>query len=153
MTALGLNGEVEVEGQIVGDLEGVVEYFFQEYLAPRLDKHKKERFREIFKTREDVEKPLWAQSEHDWTGICVVSPDGERTELSKVKYIVVGNRRAMDVEQEHRLFNERMVSTREHLDTDGTTVDFTIVQDPDTEEIRVRWTRSRSDPDARREPA
>lgn len=151
VTALGLDSEVEVEGQVVGDLEGVIEYFFQEYLAPQLDKHKKEHFREVFKTREDVLKPLWAQSEHDWTGTCVVSPDGKRTELTKVKYVVVGHRKAMDVEQEHRLFNERMVSTGKHLDTDGTTVDFTIVQDPDTEKIHLRWTRTTSDTDAERE--
>jgi hypothetical protein len=148
ITALGLNSQVEAEGEVVGDLAGVIEYFFQEYLAPQLDKHKKEHFSEIFKTREDVEKPLWAQSEHDWTGICVVSRDGTRTELSKVKFVVFGNRRAMGVEQEHRLFNERMVSTGRLLDADGTTVDFSIVQDPDTEKIHLRWTRSTSDDDA-----
>jgi len=145
VAALGLESQVEINGEIIGDLKGLIEYFLQEYLVPQCNKYKKEHFLEIFKTRDDVEKPMLVQSEYDWPGIYAVTKDGERIELKKVRYVVIGNRRAMNVEQEHRVFNDKMVSTGKHFDSDGSTIDFSIVQDPDTRILHAQWVRARKE--------
>ncbi len=148
VAALGLESQVEINGEIIGDLKGLIEYFFQEYLVPQCNKYKKEHFLEIFKTKDDLEKPMLVQREYDWTGVYAITKDDERTELKKVRYVVVGNRRAMDVEQEHRVFNDKMVTTGKHFDSDGSTIDFSIVQDPDTRILHGRWVRDRKESNA-----
>lgn len=143
ITHLGLDSKVELNGEILGDLRGLIEYFFKENLAPKLDKYKKEHTLEIFKTKEDLEKTLRAEKEYNWSGITIITNLGERIELSKIKYIVVGTRKSMDVEQEHYIFNKKMVSTGKYLEAQDSTIDFNIVQDPETEKIHIKWKRSK----------
>lgn len=148
VATLGLESNVEIKGEIAGDLKGLIEYFFQEHLAPQIDKYKKEHFLEIFKTKADVDKSLLVQREYDWSGIYVISKDGERVELNKVRYIVIGNRKTMNVEQEHRVFNEKMISTGKHLNSDGTTIEFNIVQDPDSRKMHAHWIKNKTESNA-----
>jgi len=123
----------------------LIEYFFQEHLVPQIDKYKKEHFLEISKTRADAEKSMLAERDYDWSGLHVINNKGERIELKEVKYVVIGRRKTANVEQEHRLFNEKMVSTGKHLDSDGTAIEFSILQDPDTENIHVRWNKIKTE--------
>ena len=48
----------------------------------------------------------------------------------------------MEVDQVHKVFNKKLISTGKHLDSNGTTIDFNIVQDPDTKKMHFRWLRS-----------
>ena len=57
-------------------------------------------------------------------------------------------RRTMEVDQEHRAFNNKLVSTGKLLDSNGATIDFNIVQDPDTRKMHVRWFRSNDEESA-----
>jgi len=65
--------------------------------------------------------------------------------LKKVKCVVSGKRKSVDVKQEHRLFNKMMVSTGKHFDVDGSVIKFTIVQDPETKKLHGKWERIRAD--------
>ena len=130
-------------------LEDLWSIFFKEHLAPNIDQYKKEHFLEIFKTKEDVTKTLLVESEHNLKGIFVINSKGEKIELKKIKYVVTGNRQTSDVPQKHHIFNEKMISTGEHLDRDGTAIKFNIVQDPDTRKIHARcWKRTKVDNNA-----
>lgn len=142
ISELGLDSKVEIEGEILGDLIGLIEYFFKEILGPKIDEYKKENFLEIFKKRADLEKNLLAESEHDWSGVTVLIKSGKRVELSKVKYIVIGNRKSQKLEQEHHVYNEKMISTSSHLDVDGSAINFSIIQDPETKKLHITWKRS-----------
>lgn len=145
---LGLSSNVEIKGEIVGDLKGLIEYFFKKHIVPHIDKYKSEHFLEIFKTRADADKTLLAQSDYNWRGIYVNSEEAGRVELKKVRYIIIGNRKSMDVKQEHKIFNEKMVSTGKHIESDGSVINFSIVQDPDTEKIHARWRKVKADKNA-----
>ncbi len=142
ITDLGIDNNVEMKGEIIGDLEGLVEYFFQEHIIPKIKQYKKEHFLEIFKTKADTKKMLFVESEHAWPEISVIDQEGNAVKLSKVKYVITGIRRTMEVNQEHKVFNNKLVSTGKHLDSNGTTIDFNIVQDPDTKKMHFRWLRS-----------
>jgi len=142
ITNLGIDSSVEMKGEIVGNLKGLIEYFFQEHIIPKIDQYKKEHFLEIFKTKDDVKKMLLVESEHTWREINVIDQEGNVVKLSKVKYVIKGIRRTMEVDQEHKVFSNKLVSTGKHLDNNGTTIDFNIVQDPDTRKMHVRWFRS-----------
>lgn len=142
ISSLGLESDVEIKGEIVGDLKGLIQYIFQEYLVPQIEKYKEEHLLEIFRTKSDAEKTILVEREYEWSGVFVINDDGERIELKKVKYVVVGNRKIKNVEQKHRIFNKKMVSTGKHINTDGTTIDFTIVQDPDTGKFHARWDKA-----------
>lgn len=142
ITQIEIESEVQVDGQVVGSLKDIIEYFFQEYLAPQIDKHKKENFLEIFKTKEDVEKTMLVESEHTWPEIHAHDRDGNEVNFSKVKYIVLGVRKTMDVNQEHKVFNNKMISVGKHSESDGSTINFRILQDPDTQKMHVKWLKS-----------
>lgn len=141
ITSLGIDSNVGVNGEVIGDVKGFVGNFFKEHIVPHINEYKKNHFLEIFKTKEDVGKTLLVEIEYDWPGIYVLDNKGNKTELKKVKYIITGNRISMDVEQAHHVFNEKMVSTGRHLDADGSAIDFSVIQDPDTKKIHARWER------------
>lgn len=138
---LGLKSLVEINDEVVGTVEGLTSYFFQEHLVPSIRENVKNNFSELFKTQEDLQKPLMVEAEFNWPGIYVINADSSKIELKKVKYIVTGQRNVIDVEQKHRVFNRKMVSTSSHLDADGSILDFNIVQDSDTNKMHVRWRR------------
>lgn len=142
---LGLESNVVIGDEVAGDVRGLVEYFFREHLAPNIDQYKKEHFMEIFKTKEDATKTLLVESEHDWKGIFVINTNGQKIEIKKIKFIVTGNRQTSDVPQKHHIFNNKMISTGEYPDKDGTTIKFNIVQDPDTGKIHGRWRKTKAD--------
>jgi hypothetical protein len=134
-----------INDEIAGDVRGLVEYFFKEHLAPKIDQYKKDHFLEIFKTKEDAGKTLLIESVHNLNGIVVQNEQGEMVELNKLKFIVTGQRQTSDVPQKHQKFNEKIISTGEHLDKDGTILKFNIIQDPETGKIHGRWHRKKGD--------
>ena len=85
---------------------------------------------------------LFVESEHTWPEINVIDHEGNAVKLSKVKYVITGIRRTMEVDQEHKVFNNKLVSTGKHLESNGGAINFNIVQDPDTRKMHVRWFRS-----------
>ena len=85
---------------------------------------------------------LFIESEHTWPEINVIVQAGNVVKLSKVKYIILGIRRTMEVDQEHKVFNNKLVSTGKHLESNGGAINFNIVQNPDTRKMHVRWFRS-----------
>lgn len=148
ITTLDLESNVEIKGEIVGDLKGLIEYIFKEHLVPQIDKYKKEHFLEIFKSKSDAEKSIIVEREYDWSDIYILSKEGDRIQPKKVKYVVVGSRKTVDVKQQHRVFNEKMVSTGKHLDSDGMAIEFSIIQDPDTNKIHGRWNKVKTESNA-----
>lgn len=142
---LGLDSDVEYDGYIIGNLRDLIVSFFRELLAPRIDDYKKENFPNIFRTVEDLDRDLVIESEHDWPLISVLTISGERVEVSRVKFIVVGTRKSTQIEEEHHLFNQKMVSTGTYHDTDGSFINFSIVQDPETRKLNARWWRTNID--------
>jgi hypothetical protein len=59
-----------------------VDPFFR---SPEL--YKKQHFLDIFNTREDISKPMLAESEHDWPKVVVTENQGNRVEMARVKYV------------------------------------------------------------------
>ena len=143
ITQLEIGSEVHVNGQEVGNLKDIVEHFFLEYIVPQIDKHKKENFLEIFKTKEDAEKIMRVESEYTWPEIVAHDRDGNEVNFSKVKYIILGDRKTMDVDQEHKVFNNKVVSIGKHVESEGGTINFRIVQDPDTRKMHVKWFKTK----------
>lgn len=139
MTQLDVESEAQVNGQVVGNLKDIVEQFFLEHIVPQIDKYKKENFQELFKTKEDAEKIMLIESEYTWPEIDAHDQDGNEINFSKVKYIVLGKRRTVDVDQKHMVFNNKVVSIGKHSESDGTIINFRIVQDPDTGKMHVKW--------------
>lgn len=147
---LGLDSAVEIKGEFACTLKEMVEWFFRDYVIPQFTKCRNERFLEIFKTRADLDKTLLGESEHDWPDVQVVTAGGERIDISRIRYIFIGNRQAMEVEQSHHVFNRKMVSTGKHIDSDGTATHFSLVQDPGSTEIRGKWVRNLAKPKSQR---
>jgi hypothetical protein len=142
---LGLNSVVVKDGNELGSIKETFEYFFLEFLLPRIQAKVKVDPLAIFKTREDLAKTLVVQSDHTFPGLTVRLTSPEEVDISNLKFIVHGNRRFIDVKQTHMKFNDLMVSTGQALDTDGSVLKFTIVQDPETKKIHGKWKRQKSD--------
>lgn len=141
---LDLRSPVLKEGEEVGSIKEVFEYFFLEFLLPRIQKKVKAERLDIFKTKADISKLLHVESDHNLPGFSVRLADGEEIDVSDVKFIVHGTRHVSDINQNHMKFNDMMVSTSQYLDADGSLLKFSIVQDPETEQIHGRWRRTES---------
>lgn len=142
---LDQNCEVALDGETVGDLAGLIEYFFKEHVIPGVEGYRKQHFLAIFKTKEDISKPMLVESEHDWPKVVATDNQGNRVEIVKVKYIFTGVRQSMDIHQAHYVFNKKMISVGRHRDPDGTQIDFSLVQDLDSPTLRARWTKRAGD--------
>lgn len=143
ITTLGIENNAECNGEVVGSIKEIVEVFFKENIVKQIDQYKKDHFLEIFKTRADTEKPLRVESEYTWPELKVTDNDGKTVVFSKVKFVILGQRRAVDVHQEHRVLNDKVISFGQHLDSDGTKIDFKIVQDPDTKKMHINWKKEK----------
>lgn len=148
LATLGLDRDIDCNGEIVGNLKATVELFFKEYVVKQIDQHKKDNFSDIFKTKADTEKLMVVESEYTWPEFSVSDNDGRRITISKVKYIVVGTRQAMDVKQEHKVLNDKVVSFGQHENSDLSKINFKIVQDPDTRKMHFNWTKEQTDENA-----
>lgn len=142
---VGLDYLVLKDGNEVGSIKETFEYFFLEFLLPRIQAKVKAGLLEIFKTKEDLSKTLVVESVHTFPGLTVRLPGREEVDISNLKFIVHGNRRFVDVKQTHMKFNDLMVSTGQALDNDGSVLKFTIVQDPEAKKIHGKWKRQKSD--------
>ena len=142
---LDQNCEVELDGETVGDLAGLIEYFFKEHVIPGVEAYRKQHFLTIFKTKEDIGKPMLVESEHDWPKVVATDNQGKRVEIARVKYVFTGVRQSMDVHQAHYVFNMKMISVGRHRDPDGTEIDFSLIQDLDSPTLRARWTKRAGD--------
>ena len=141
---LGLCSPVLKEEEEVGSIKEVFEYFFLEFLLPRIQKKVKAERLDIFKTLADLSKLLHVESDHKLPGFSVRLADGEEIDVSDVKFIVHGTRHLSNIKQKHMKFNDMMVSTSQYLDADGSLLKLSIVQDPETEQIHGRWRRTES---------
>lgn len=45
----------------------------------------------------------------------------------------------MDVDQEHKVFNNKLISISKHVESEKSAINFRIVQDPDTGKMHVNW--------------
>lgn len=142
---LGLDSVVLKEGEEVGSVKETFEYFFMKFLLPKIQEKVKADFLDIFKKREDLSKALYVESDHTFTGFSVRLPSGEEIDVSNLRFIILGTRSYADVDQTHIKFNEMMVSTGQYIDSDGSVLKFSIVQDPETEKIHGKWKRYQSE--------
>jgi hypothetical protein len=145
MGDLGLNSNVELDGEAVGDLAGLIEYFFKEHVIPGVEAYRKQHFLEIFKTKKDIEKTMLVESEHGWPTVIVKDSFGNRIEISRVKYVFTGVRQSMDVHQSHFVFNQKMISMGRHRNPDGSEIDFSLIQDSDSPTLRASWSKRAGD--------
>lgn len=141
MEDLGLKSDVELDGQSCGSLAVFIEHFFKEYVIAGAEGYMKKHFLEIFKTRENIGKPVRVESEHDWPTVIVKDDQGTETEITRVKYVFMGVRQSMGVDQVHYIFNQKMFSMGKHREPDGTEIDFSLVQEIDSQMLRSRWTK------------
>jgi len=140
---LGLNSVIIKDGEKVGSVKETFEYFFLKFLLPRIQEKVKADFLNIFQTKKDLSKTLYVESDHTFPGFVVSSTSGEEIDISNLRFMVHGSRRFADVKQTHLKFNDLIVSTGEHLDTDGSLLKFTITQDPETKKIHCKWKREK----------
>ncbi|MGH7824332.1 MAG: hypothetical protein ACREQ7_04045 [Candidatus Binatia bacterium] len=142
---LGLNSVVLKDGNEVGSIKETFEYFFLEFLLPRIQEKAKANFLGLFKTKENLSKTLYVESSQTFPGFTVQLTGGEEVDISNLKFIVHGTRRFADVKQTHMKINGLMISTGQHLDTDGSVLKFSIVQDPEAKKIHGKWKREKSE--------
>ena len=145
MEDLGLNCDVELDGEAVGDLAGLIEHSFKQHVIPGVEAYRKQHFLDIFKTKEDMGKPMLVESEHSWPKVDVTDNLGNRVEIARVKYVYTGVRQTVDVYQALYVFNQKMISVGRHRDPDGTVIDFSLIQDSDSPTLRARWTKRAGD--------
>lgn len=119
--------------------------FFRELLTPQIENYKNENFHNIFRTVEDLDKDLVVEIEREWPLINVLTISGERVDVSRFKFIVVGTRKSTKIEEEHHVFNQKMISTGTYNETDGSVISFSIIQDPETRKLHARWWRKNID--------
>jgi hypothetical protein len=141
ISELGMDSEVELKGEVVGTVKEVFEWIFLEIIIPQAQAYVKEHLMEIFKTYADLKKTMYLEKEQDLSEMYVITSKGCKNEISKVKFIVHGARQITDVKQNHSVFNEKMISTSEHIDTDSSILKFKILQDPDTKQLHANWIR------------
>ena len=142
---LGLDSTVVKEGKELGSIKGTFDYFFLKFLLPHIQSKVKADFLDIFKTREDLAKTLYIECDQTFTGFVVRLDSGAEADISNLKFIIHGTRCSTDVKQTHIKFNDLMASTGQHLDTDGSVLKFSIVQDPEARKIHVKWRRDKSE--------
>lgn len=138
---LGLNSVVVKEGVEIGSVRDVFQSFFQQFLLPRIEKKVREEFREIFKTTGDLSKPLYIESDNRLSGFRVRLFNGSEVDISDVKFLIYGIRLVANVETSHIKFNEMMISAGKHIESDGSVLKFSVIQDPEEHKIHVRWER------------
>jgi hypothetical protein len=139
LSDLGMDSEVEFRGEVVGTVKEVFEWIFLEKIIPQAQVYVKDNFKEIFKTYANLRKIMYIEKEENLSVLYVISGEGNKTEISKVKFIFHGTRWVADVKPKHSLFNEKMISTGKYIDTDGSLLKFIILQDPDSKQIHVNW--------------
>lgn len=139
MTQLDIERNAQLNGKEVESLKDIIEHFFKEFIVPQIDKYKKDNFLEIFKSKEDAEKLLVVENEYSWPKLDVRDLNGNEVSISKVKYVILGRRNVVDVNQEHKKLNNKFISVSEHLNSDGSSINFRVIQDPDTKKMHVNW--------------
>lgn len=90
---MGLNSVVVKGGNELGSIKETFEYFFLEFLLPRIQAKVKADPLAIFKTQEDLAKTLVVESDHTFPGFTVRLASREEVDISNLKFIVRGNRR------------------------------------------------------------
>ena len=141
ISELGMDSNIEIKGDAVGTVKEVFEWMFLEFIIPQAQAYLKGHRMEIFKTYHDLTKTMYLEKEQEFEELFVIGDKGVSTEISKVMFIIHGTRRISDVKQEHSIFNEKMISISEHVDTDGSILKFKILQDPDTRKFHANWQR------------
>lgn len=142
LDSIVLKGDEEI-----GSIKGTFEYCFREFLIPQIQAEVKAGFLNLFRKKSDFSKFLRVESEHTLPGFTARQPSGAEVDISKLKFIVHGTWHHGDVEQTHIQFNKMMVSTGQHIDSDGSELKFTIVQELDTQKIHANLKRIRSKKD------
>lgn len=145
LKTLGLDSVVLKSNEEVGSIKQTFEFCFLEFLIPQIQEEVKANFLNIFRKKKDLSKFLLVEIERTMVGLIVRQPSGAEVDISKLKFIVHGTWHHCDVEQKHIQFNKMMVSTGQHIDSDGSKLKFTIVQNPDTKKIHANWKRCRSE--------
>jgi hypothetical protein len=140
---LGLCSIVEKDGEKVGLIKETFEYFFQKFLLPSIQNKVSTDFMNFFKKKEDITKTLYIESDHIFPGFSVCLDSGDQVDISNLKFKIYGSRTSAEVEQTDIKFNDLMVSTGQYLDTDGSVLKFTIIQDPETKEIHTKIKRQK----------
>lgn len=143
MSELNLESQVQIDGENSNTLKGLVENFFHNFIIPQIEQYKKNNFIKLFQTRGDIEKTLIVESEHNWPEVTASDKNGNLVTFSKVKYVVLGTRTIADVKQEHKLYNDKIVSLGKHQDNEGTKYNLVTIQDPDTKKIHFNWERKK----------
>ena len=137
---LDLTSSVFLNGEDCGPIKDIFERFFCDHLLPFIQGKRKE-IMDLFKTRADVDKIIGIEIDRTFPGIYVRLPFGEEVDISLLRFIIIGSLRVKEVDKKHYKFNELMVSVGEHLDSDGSTIKFNLVQDPESRRLYGKWQR------------
>ena len=140
---LDLRSIIVLNGEGSGSIKDYFEYFFLNHLLPFIQTNKRTEIMQLFKTKADLDKPIYIEFDHTFPGTYARLSSGEEIDISVTKFIVLGIRGTKEVEQKHYKFNELMISTGEHLDSDGSKIKFNIVQDPESDQIHGTWNRKK----------
>lgn len=139
---LGIDSDIELKGELAGTVKEVFEWIFLEVIVPQTQAHLKEHMLEIFKTYADLTKTIYLEKEIKFNELHVIPSKGQKIEISTVKFIYLGTQEVIDVKQRHSRFNNKMISTSKHIDNDDSLLAFKILQDPDTRQLHVNWSKT-----------
>lgn len=143
ITQLNIGSQIQINGENTGTLKECIEGFFQTFIIPQIESYIKENFMQLFPTREDVEKFLISEREYTWPVVEALDNDGNKVNFTNIKYVILSTRKVEDVQQDHKVYGDKVISLGKHQDTEGSKYDFVTIQDPDTRKIHFRWEKKK----------
>lgn len=138
LAELGLETNVYFDNQEVGSIQSVFERTFLDFLVPDINAYLKDHIGELFKTREDLDKPLVVELERNLSELTIIESEGKPVDLSRVKFLIQGVRAVTNLDQKHTVFNGVIVSEGWHQNEDQTKLISRVIQEPGSKTVRFQ---------------
>lgn len=133
-----LGCDVVFQGESAGTLQEFIGSFFREVVIHGATAYTKQNFLEVFKTREDIDKPLSMESKYNFDGLVAIAKDGSNIEIRQINYTFSEIRRYEDVPQSHYLYRDQMHSSGQMSDADGSQVKTLLIQKDNSSTFEIR---------------
>lgn len=102
--------EIMEKGQVIGTLNDLAEFCFQEGTKKKLRPYLNRNFLKVYKTRADLEKTALIEHRVPINGISVKVSEEESIDLISVIIILIGKPKVCEVEVKHRKYDKALIT-------------------------------------------
>ncbi|MBA6391482.1 restriction endonuclease [Colwellia sp. BRX10-3] len=120
------------QGKELGSIIEFIEYYFKEHLTPELDDKMGEEFKKLVNNLDDARKLIQIEVTKHLAGLSLHTTKDIVLNISKVQFLIIGTREVTDIQMEHKVFDNQMISFGQHLNSTHEH-DVAIIQKPDSE--------------------